>query len=140
MFAVAVQVLYASDGRIMVWYSQSIRPGLRPSQFSVLFSYMFWHIQLKFCVSLYLNVRKIKFECHQFPLNFARVKPLLNFWSRWPLWFGWPSVWPQLVTGSLEVTETYFMTQKVNLTLDLDLDLRVKHLARQVTTDVQVTL
>ena len=43
-------------------------------------------------------------------------------------------------TGSLEVAMTYFMTPKVNLTFDLDIDLRVKHLTRQVTTDVQVTL
>ena len=32
------------------------------------------------------------------------------------------------------------MTPKVNLTFDLDLDPRVKHLTWQVTTDVQVTL
>ena len=29
---------------------------------------------------------------------------------------------------------------KVNLTFDLDLDLKVKHLTRQVTTNVQATL
>ena len=43
--------------------------------------------------------------------------------SRWPLWSVWPSLWPQKVTGSLEVAVTYFMTPKVNLTFDLDLDL-----------------
>ena len=43
--------------------------------------------------------------------------------SRWPLWSIWPSLWPQKVTGSLEVAVTYFMTPKVNLTFDLDLDL-----------------
>ena len=35
----------------------------------------------------------------------------------------WPSLWPRKVTGSLEVAVTYFMTPKVNLTFDLDLDL-----------------
>ena len=44
------------------------------------------------------------------------------------------------VKGSEEVAMTYLMTQKVNLTFDLDLDPKVKHLTWQVTTDVQVTL
>ena len=44
----------------------------------------------------------------------------------------------QKVKGSLEVNVTYFMTQKVNLTFDLDL--KVKHLTWQVTTNVQATL
>ena len=39
--------------------------------------------------------------------------------------------------GSLEVNLTYFMTPKVNLTFDLDFDLKVKHLTWQVTTNVQ---
>ena len=67
----------------MVWCCPSVRPGLRPSvrpsQFSTLFSYMLWHIDLKFCVSLYLYARKIKFECHQFPSLFAGVMLLFNF-------------------------------------------------------------
>ena len=71
----------------MVWWCPSVRPGLRPSvhpsvrpsQFSALFSYMLWDIELKFCVSLYFDARKIKFECHQFPSIFAVVMPLLNF-------------------------------------------------------------
>ena len=54
----------------------------------------------------------------------------------WP----WPRLWPQKVTGSSEVVMTYFMTPKVNLTFDLDLDPKVKHLTWQVTTYVQVTL
>ena len=29
---------------------------------------------------------------------------------------GWPSLWPQNVTGSLEVAVTYFMTPKVTVT------------------------
>ena len=57
----------------------SVRPSVRPSQFSALFSYMLWHIDLKFCVSLYFYARKIKFECHQFPSLFAGVMLLFNF-------------------------------------------------------------
>ena len=55
-----------------------VRPGLRPSDspsglrpsvrvsvrpFSALFSYMLWHIELKFCTWLCFNVLQIKFEC-----------------------------------------------------------------------------
>ena len=57
----------------------SVRPSVRPSQFSALFSYMLWHIDLKFCVSLYFYVRKVKFDCHQFPSLFAGVMLLFNF-------------------------------------------------------------
>ena len=57
----------------------SIRPSVRPSQFSALFSYMLWHIDLKFFVSLYFYARKIKFECHQFPSLFAGVMLLFYF-------------------------------------------------------------
>ena len=85
--------LYArlQTGRIMVWWCPSVRPSgspsvhpsvrpsVRPSQFSALFSYMHWHIDLKFCVSLYFYARKIKFECHQFPSLFAGVMLLFNF-------------------------------------------------------------
>ena len=42
--------------------------------------------------------------------------------------------------GSLEVNLTFFITPKVNLTFDLDLDLKVKHLTWQVTTNVQAAL
>ena len=49
-----------------------------------------------------------------------------------------PDYDPQEVTGSLEVNLTYFMTPKVNLTLGLDL--KVKHLTWQVTTNVQAAL
>ena len=62
-------------------------------------------------------------------------KGQLDLWP-WP----WPRLWPQKVTGSSEVAMTYFMTPKVNLTFDLDLDPKVKHLTWQVTTYVQVTL
>ena len=77
--------LYArlQTGRIMVWWCPSVRvsvrPSVRPSQFSALFSYMLWHIDLKFCVSLYFYARKIKFEYHQFPSLFAIVMLLFNF-------------------------------------------------------------
>ena len=57
----------------------SVHPSVRPSQFSTLFSYMLWDIELKFCVSLYFDARKSKFECHQFPSIFAGVMPLFNF-------------------------------------------------------------
>ena len=37
-------------------------------------------------------------------------KGQLDFWP-------WPRLWPQKVTGSLEVAVTYFLTPTVNLTL-----------------------
>ena len=39
---------------------------------------MLWDIELKFCVSLYFDARKSKFECHRFPSIFAGVMPLLE--------------------------------------------------------------
>ena len=33
------------------------------TQFSAVFSYMLWHIALKFCIWLYFTVQQIKFEC-----------------------------------------------------------------------------
>ena len=75
----------------MVWWCPSVRPSVRvsvrpsvhpsvrPSQFSALFSYMLWDIELKFCISLYYDARKSKFECHQFPSIFDGVMPLFNF-------------------------------------------------------------
>ena len=47
-------------------------------QFSALFSYMLWHIELKFCIWLCFTVLPIKFECHQFPSIFVGVMPLLE--------------------------------------------------------------
>ena len=47
-------------------------------QFSALSSYMLWHIELKFCIWLCFTVLQIKFECHQFPLIFVGVMPLLE--------------------------------------------------------------
>ena len=40
---------------------------------------MLCDIELKFCVSLYFDARKIKLECHQFLSIFAGIMPLLNF-------------------------------------------------------------
>ena len=69
--------------RDVLWYGD-----VRPSRFSVRPSVTvfrtfsptwLWHIDLKFCVSLYFYARKIKFECHQFPSLFAGVMLLFNF-------------------------------------------------------------
>ena len=35
----------------------------------------------------------------------------------------WHSLWPQKVTGSLEVTVTYFMTSKISMTICCRIDL-----------------
>ena len=56
----------------------SVRVSVRQSQFSALFSYMLWHIALKFCIWLCFTVLQIKFECHQFPSIFVGVMPLLK--------------------------------------------------------------
>ena len=56
----------------------SVRVSVRQSQFSALFSYMLWHIELKFCMSLSSYEHSIKFECHQFPSIFVGVMPLLK--------------------------------------------------------------
>ena len=64
----------------MVWWCPSVRPTLRPGllPFSALFSYMLWHIELKFCTWLCSNVLQIKFECRQFASSFVGVMPLLE--------------------------------------------------------------
>ena len=89
-------------GRIMVWWcpsgSPSVRPTLRPSvrptlrpsvrptlrpsvrvsvrPFSALFSYMLWHIELKFCIWLCFDVLQIKFDCVHLASIFEGVMPL----------------------------------------------------------------
>ena len=69
----------------MLWWcpsgSPSVRPSVRP--FSALFSYMLWHIELKFCTWLCFNVLQIKFECHYFASIFEGVMPLceLRIWE-----------------------------------------------------------
>ena len=52
-------------------------------QFSALFSYMLWHIELKFCIWLCFTVLQIKFECRQFPSILVGVMPLLEreYWK-----------------------------------------------------------
>ena len=79
--------------RDVLWYGDvrpGLRPGLRPSvrpvsvrPFSSLFSYMLWHIELKFCTWLCFNVLQIKFECHYFASIFEGVMPLceLRIWE-----------------------------------------------------------
>ena len=77
--------------RIMVWWcpsgspsgSPSVRPSVRLSvrpvsvrPFSALFSYMLWHIELKFCTWLCFDVLQIKFDCRHFASIFEGVMPL----------------------------------------------------------------
>ena len=52
-------------------------------QFSALFSYMLWHIELKFCTWLCFDVLQSKFECHHFASIFEGVMPLceLRIWE-----------------------------------------------------------
>ena len=50
----------------------------RNTQFSTLFSYTLWHIELKFCIWLCFTVLQIKFECCQFQVVFDGVIPLLE--------------------------------------------------------------
>ena len=68
------------SGLIMVWWCPSVRPSVRVSvrPFSALFSYMLWHIELKFCTWLCSNVLQIKFECRQFASSFVGVMLLLE--------------------------------------------------------------
>ena len=58
--------------RVSVWVS------VRLLQFSTLFSYMLWQIELKFCMWLYFTVLQIKFKCCQFVLIFVGVNPVLE--------------------------------------------------------------
>ena len=46
-------------------------------QFSPLFSYMLWHIELKFCIWLCFTILQIKFKCRRFPSLSVGVMPLL---------------------------------------------------------------
>ena len=59
----------------------SVRVSVRQSQFSALFSYMLWHIELKFGMSLSSYEHSIKFECRQFPSIFVGVMSLLKLWK-----------------------------------------------------------
>ena len=48
------------------------------TQFSTVFSYMHWNIELKFCIWLYFTVLHITFECRQFLSILIGVMPLLE--------------------------------------------------------------
>ena len=48
------------------------------TQFSAVFSYKLWHIELKFCIWLCFTVLQIKFDCRQFLSIFVGVMPLLE--------------------------------------------------------------
>ena len=48
------------------------------TQFSALFSYILWHIRLKFCTWLYFAALQIKCECRQFPSICIGGMPLLK--------------------------------------------------------------
>ena len=80
--------------RDVLWYGDvrpGLPPGLRPSvrpsvrlsvrpvsvrPFSALFSYMLWHIELKFCTWLCFDVLQIKFDCRHFASIFEGVIPV----------------------------------------------------------------
>ena len=57
--------------RDMIWWCPSGSPSVRPSQFCPLFSYMLWHIELKFCMLLSSYEHTIKFECLSISVNFC---------------------------------------------------------------------
>ena len=59
-------------------YAPFERQTLTNMQFSALFFYMLWHIDLKFCIWLCFTILQIKFECHQFASIFVGVMPLLE--------------------------------------------------------------
>ena len=52
------------------------------TQFSLLFSYMLWHMELKFCIWLCYTVLQIKSECRQFASILVGLMPLLEAKSR----------------------------------------------------------
>ena len=72
--------------RDVLWYGDvcpGLRPGLRVSirpSVKVLrtFSYMLWHIEQKFYMSLSSDEHSIKFECRQFSSIFVGVLPFLG--------------------------------------------------------------
>ena len=48
-------------------------------QFSAHFSYMLWHIELKFCTRLSFNVLQIKFECRTLCQFLKELCPFVNW-------------------------------------------------------------
>ena len=103
--------------RDVLWYRDvrpGLHPGLRPSvhpsvrpsvrlsvrpvsvrPFSALFSYMLWHIELKFCTWLCFDILQIKFDCRHFasifegvmPLSELRIKVMCSFPHFSPIFF-----------------------------------------------------
>ena len=85
--------LYArlQTGRIMIWWCPSVRVSVCPSDspsvrssvrvsvcpFSALFSYMLWHIELRFCTWLCSYVLQIKF------VNFVIFCGAKLWWKIW---------------------------------------------------------
>ena len=67
-----------SDGRRVGRTDGHHHTIIRPVQFSALFFYMLWHIELKLSIWLCFTVLQIKFECRQFPSIFVGVMPLLE--------------------------------------------------------------
>ena len=59
-------------------YATFITENTRNTQYSALFSFMLWHIELKFYVWLYFTILQIKLECGQFPSIFVGVMPFLG--------------------------------------------------------------
>ena len=94
VFYVVMLFLYArlQTGRIMVWWCPSDSPSVRLSvcpsirlsrsssvrPFSALFSYLLWHIELKFCKWLCFDVLQIKFDCRHFASIFEGVTLFVN--------------------------------------------------------------
>ena len=74
--------VWVSSLCVNFWRSYAVRLSVRPSvrvsvrPFSALFSYMLWHIELKFCTWLCFNVLQIKFECRHFASIVEGVMPL----------------------------------------------------------------
>ena len=94
MYIIYIFIRPSSDGTyygMVMSVRVSVRPSVRPVSvrpvsvrpFSALFSYMLWHIELKFCTWLSFNVLQIKFECHYFASMFEGVMPLceLRIWE-----------------------------------------------------------
>ena len=60
-------------------YAPSGTKNTGNTRFSALFSYMLWHIELKFCIWLCFTVLQINLECHQFASIF--LWELCPFWN-----------------------------------------------------------
>ena len=60
-------------------YAPSGTKNTGNTRFSAFFSYMLWHIELKFCIWLCFTVLQIKLECHQFASIFC--ESYAPFWT-----------------------------------------------------------